>query len=72
LVVSDETTGFDGEEKVIGRGATPTIEGLRCGQAIRPVVQLNGVEAPDVVIQKLGIGRFGGIKRSLPMLVVKS
>src|SRR5579862_3985959 len=69
LDVGDEAAALDGEPETFRRALPPTFEGLRFGQTVEGVVDLDGVETLGVELEPGALRQAFGIKDLAPMVV---
>src|SRR5205823_1064376 len=70
--VSDALVGFGGKEKPRPGRLDPVLERARCGEPTKGVVDLDAVQPPRIVLEKLFSGQVGGVKSGLPGRISKS
>src|SRR6185312_9911264 len=70
LIVRQKATGLYGEFEVLRRGFSPRGERLDLRQHVKAVVDLDRIEPFVVAGEHLRGGKFLGIERAYPMLVM--
>jgi hypothetical protein len=70
--VGEITTTLDGEAEARGRVLAPVLDGRGRGEAVKTIIDLDGIKVPYVPAEVLGgIERFR-VETAAPMLVVPS
>jgi hypothetical protein len=70
LHVRQETTGFYREQKPCGHSRAPLREHTLIRQAIKAVVDLDGVELPGVILEPLALRNLDRIEVTAPMPIL--